>query len=202
KYFASINDFITFFAFRMSHYSSVKLTENRVKKLLTVPSKWVMGKNLYYPKDKFSELKLSRQLADPQADWKEIPIEQELIRFRTMEECHAVKSGTEYDDTDQEIGNSLSHQKVTVKRKSCQEENKTQTSLPGGMTPDSNRREIVSSSSEKKQRLTSKRLADITSPVLNGACSASAYKNMKSRISRGWEGLTTLTWSTSHLTEL
>ena len=35
----------------------------------------------------------------------------------TLEECDAVKSGTEYDDTDQEIANSPSRQKVVGKRK-------------------------------------------------------------------------------------
>eukprot|EP00111_Clytia_hemisphaerica_P011520 TCONS_00033814-protein len=151
----------------MSHYSSVKLTENNVKKLITVPSKWVIGKCLYYPKDKFMERKLAKNLADPEESWREIPIEQEMLRFRTVGECDAVRSGTEYDTSDTEESSQKSSQKRKISEASF--ESSPSWSLPGataGITPKSDKRALVTSSSEKKKRLT-ENLADATSRVLN-----------------------------------
>uniref|UniRef100_A0A7M5X7K9 Uncharacterized protein n=1 Tax=Clytia hemisphaerica TaxID=252671 RepID=A0A7M5X7K9_9CNID len=98
-----------------AHYSSIKLTEKNRKKLITVPSKWVMGDVLYYPPNKFMEKKLAMELADPTEKWKEIPIELELLRHRTFEECEDVKSGTEYK-TD-----TTSPNKVCLKRKALED---------------------------------------------------------------------------------
>lgn len=61
-------------------YSSIKLVENNVKKMMTVPSKWVMGDRCYFPRNKFLERKLSQMCADPEENWKEIAIEKELLR--------------------------------------------------------------------------------------------------------------------------
>ena len=74
--------FPLFQAITMSHYSAVKLTENNKKKIMSVPSKWVLGDKCYFPRNKFMELKLSMINADPKEDWKEIPIENELLRHR------------------------------------------------------------------------------------------------------------------------
>ena len=71
----------------MSYYSAVKLTENNTKKIMSVPSKWVMGEMCYFPKNKYMELKFANQNVDPKEDWKEIPIEKELLRNRKYFKC-------------------------------------------------------------------------------------------------------------------
>ena len=63
-------------------YSAIKLRENNKKKMMTVPSKWVMGDRCYFPRNKFMEKKLSKQCVDPNENWKEIIIEKELLRNR------------------------------------------------------------------------------------------------------------------------
>ena len=68
-----------FFIYRKM-YSCVKLIEDGQKKIMTVPTKWVMEGVLYWPQNKFLEGKLFKSCADPQEDWLQIQIENELFQ--------------------------------------------------------------------------------------------------------------------------
>ena len=74
----------------MAHYSAVKLTENKKKKIMSVPSKWVFGGKCYFPKNKWMEIKLAKTNAHPEEDWKEIPIESEVLRNRKFLNIHTI----------------------------------------------------------------------------------------------------------------
>ena len=68
-----------FFIYRKM-YSCVKLIEDGQKKIMTVPTKWVMEGVLYWPQNKFLEGKLFKSYTDPQEDWLQIQIENELFQ--------------------------------------------------------------------------------------------------------------------------
>ena len=59
-------------------YSCVKFFEDGIKKIMTVPSNWVMGDNVYWPKKNVN--RHHKSCADPQEDWLEIEIYKEVYR--------------------------------------------------------------------------------------------------------------------------
>jgi len=60
-------------------YSVIKYVENGRKCQSVVPSNWVIGKNLYWPRRASEEQRFYKICKDPEADWQEYVIEKELI---------------------------------------------------------------------------------------------------------------------------
>ena len=59
-------------------YSCVKFFEHGKKKMMTVPSNWVMGDHVYWPNK--NEKRCYVSCASPQEDWLEIKIHKEVYR--------------------------------------------------------------------------------------------------------------------------
>ena len=60
-------------------YSVIKYIENGRKCQSVVPSNWIVGKNLYWPRRASEEQRFYKICKDPEADWQEYAIEKELI---------------------------------------------------------------------------------------------------------------------------
>ena len=71
------------FLVKMSH-TCVLFKENGKKKMMTVPSNWVIGKELYWPPQRFLEKKLYVERADPEETWRSIPILKEVFQGKTF----------------------------------------------------------------------------------------------------------------------
>jgi len=61
-------------------FSSVKFKENGKKRIMTVPSKWIVGDNLCWPNNNNQVSTLFRQMADPKDSWKQIQITRQLYQ--------------------------------------------------------------------------------------------------------------------------
>lgn len=61
----------------MSH-SCVKFIENNTQKMMSVPSNWVIGKNVYWPKN--NQKRHFDACSDPHENWTEIPIQKKIFR--------------------------------------------------------------------------------------------------------------------------
>ena len=59
-------------------FSSIKFKENGKKRIMTVPSNWIVGDSLCWPNNNKQVNTLFRKMADPQDSWKQIQITRQL----------------------------------------------------------------------------------------------------------------------------
>jgi len=147
---------------------------------MSVPSKWVLGDKCYFPRNKFMELKLSMTNADPKEDWKEITIENELLRHHTKEQCDAIKSGTEYETDESESPDSPV---IAKRRKRAPSFDEEKENVAPKRTPDQKRsREatLVRNSDDRESRsLLNESLTGVSR--IEGACAESLYSSPQNK---------------------